>query len=100
MPNGLRRITLAEQRELITLLQGTLKVLRAVDYHVRARDTDQSPPSTIGWTKGDVEQALRKLGAHVEPVGRLDVDDAGEPRIVEGTAVVVEREPQLAVAHA
>lgn len=32
-------------------------------------------------------------------VTRLDVDDAGEPRVLEGTALIVGREPQLAVAH-
>jgi hypothetical protein len=28
-------------------------------------------------------------------VHRLDTDDAGEPRVVEGTAVIVGRAPQL-----
>lgn len=33
-------------------------------------------------------------------VTRLDVDDAGEPRVLEGTAVVVGRAPHLEVAAA
>jgi hypothetical protein len=36
----------------------------------------------------------------VVDVKRLDVDDAGEPRVLEGTSLVVGREPQLELVHA
>lgn len=87
----MRRLTIKEQRYVAEKLQEVLTILDGVDFHPDA--TSNRPPEIIGQTSGELKWLL-SFTFGVAPVKRLDSDENGEPRVVEGTKVLVGREAE------
>lgn len=77
-----RQLTVAGQAKVIDLLQRAIDALRRVD--LSAAEWEKVAPHVLS-AEALVQGVLLRFGVRV--VARAEVDEAGEPRIVEGTAV-------------